>query len=404
MWKVSHNTKLAEQLINKTPDFSSVMILPTMICDCRCEMCRFWGDSGYYFNGTSDVSKKQLDFKSITRFIEEALKEKKRFSVVLSGGEPLLYNNFTPLVQFLKKKRLPTSIVSNGSQLKNHLDTVMQNVTAIAISIDGPPDVHDSIRRKKGLFNDALEGIEALIRIKMKTKMSTPFIFINCTLGEHSVNHLHDFIAAVQSRLEPVGAKLCLERPKTLSYREVTVQFGLLVYLTEELGKKYTDEMKSLFDCNVTDLWKSLVVDTINIDAEKLKKDLHNIYNDFNVDTSDFFDVKEYFDTIYNVFGYTHCQAPFNMMIINDEGDSYFCPGYPDYLLGNISNDSFHDIWHGANAERFRNVIKKRNLSICNRCCFRFMDYSINRHILFYDTIIAKMYYWFINRVPTFSG
>ena len=400
MWKVSHKKELPEQVLNKTPDFLGLMLLPTMACDCRCEMCRFWGDRGYYSEGIQTVSKKQLDFKHITRFLEEGLKEKTRYSVVLSGGEPMLYKNFTQLTQFLKQKNIPTIVVSNGSQLIKNLDTIEQNLAAISISIDGPPEVHDSIRRKKGLFDEALAGIEALIQMKIKKKKSTPFIFINCTLTEHSSGHLHDYITAIKSRLEAVGAKLRLENPRTLSSREVTVQLGLQVYLTEILGKKYVDEMKSLFDCDVTDSWKSLIVDNINIDTEKLKGDLSHIYNDFNVDNSEFFDVKEYFQNIHSVFGHTRCEAPFHTMIINDDGDAYFCPGYPDYLLGNISESSFHDVWHGYKAERFREEISKRNLSICNRCCFRFGDHSISKHLFLYDSMLTKMYYWIVNHIP----
>ena len=158
--------------------------------------------------------------------------------------------------------------------------------------------------------------------------------------------------------------------------------------------------MKSLFDCDVTDSWKSLIVDNINIDTEKLKEDLSHIYNEFNVDNSEFFDVKEYFQNIHSVFGHTRCEAPFHTMIINDDGDAYFCPGYPDYLLGNISESSFHDVWHGSKAERFREEISKRNLSICNRCCFRFGDHSISKHLFLYDSMLTKMYYWIVNHIP----
>ena len=227
-----------------------------------------------------------------------------------------------------------------------------------------------------------------------------PFIFINCTLTEHSVGHLHDFITAIKSRLEPIGAKLRLEEPRTLSSREVTIHFEPLLFTTEALGKKYADEMKSLFDCDVTDSWKPLAVDDITIDIEKLKKDLLHIYNDFRVNSSEFIDLKEYFLNIHNVFGYTRCRSPFHTMIINEDGEAYFCPSLLDYSLGNISESSFHDLWHGLKAERFRKEIRKRNLSICNRCCFLFADYSHIRRLFLFDNMFAKLYYWIVNHIP----
>ena len=60
MVRVSPNKDLPEQLMNKTPDLLCLMLFPTMSCDCRCKMCNFWGDRGYYSGGTQDNGKKQL--------------------------------------------------------------------------------------------------------------------------------------------------------------------------------------------------------------------------------------------------------------------------------------------------------------------------------------------------------
>ena len=59
-------------------------------------------------------------------------------------------------------------------------------------------------------------------------------------------------------------------------------------------------------------------------------------------------------------------------MAINTKGDVYWhmrC--YNDYKLGNINNTSLRDIFHGMDAEIFRNEFKKNDccMEACTRCC-----------------------------------
>jgi hypothetical protein len=83
----------------------------------------------------------------------------------LSGGEPFLYPDLAAVVSAAKKAGLMVNLVSNGTLIDDrHAAWVAGNIDLIAISIDGPPDLHNEIRGDTRAFRRAVAGIEALHR------------------------------------------------------------------------------------------------------------------------------------------------------------------------------------------------------------------------------------------------
>ena len=52
-----------------------------------------------------------------------------------------------------------------------------------------------------------------------------------------------------------------------------------------------------------------------------------------------------------------HCIVPWCQANVNYNGDVHFCADYPDYILGNIKEQSFKDIVNGDRANLFRKTI-----------------------------------------------
>lgn len=100
-----------------------------------------------------------------------SLKQQKLFSVVLHGGEPFLMG-LDRLTTLLSKIRLvlntdyPISIQSNGILLSNKiLDVCAKYSASVAVSIDGPKEIHDKVRighKSEGTFEAVVTGIELL--------------------------------------------------------------------------------------------------------------------------------------------------------------------------------------------------------------------------------------------------
>ncbi len=78
-----------------------------------------------------------------------------------SGGEPTLREDLPLLIREAKKRNMNVFFSTNGSMLKHRAKELL-DADMIRVSIDGPKEIHDSIRRYPGAFDKAVDGIRAL--------------------------------------------------------------------------------------------------------------------------------------------------------------------------------------------------------------------------------------------------
>ena len=100
-----------------------------------------------------------------------SVSQDKLFSIVLHGGEPFLMG-VSRLRKLLSSLRnvlsadYPISIQSNGVLITNEiLDVCAEYNASVAISIDGPKEIHDKFRighKAEGTFDAVIKGIELL--------------------------------------------------------------------------------------------------------------------------------------------------------------------------------------------------------------------------------------------------
>ena len=67
----------------------------------------------------------------------------------------------------------------------------------------------------------------------------------------------------------------------------------------------------------------------------------------------------------------SRCPIPWSQININYNGDVHFCADYPDYVLGNITEDRLFRIYNNPKAVKFRKELKKSENGIfpgCLRC------------------------------------
>jgi MoaA/NifB/PqqE/SkfB family radical SAM enzyme len=95
-------------------DWLEVMLTPR--CNGKCSWCV--EKKGYH-------PKKHADWLTITKTIIKAKKK----NIILLGGEPTLYKDIKPLIQYLVKYKLNVYITTNGSMLSKEF--VMKNLTGI---------------------------------------------------------------------------------------------------------------------------------------------------------------------------------------------------------------------------------------------------------------------------------
>jgi radical SAM protein with 4Fe4S-binding SPASM domain len=82
-------------------------------------------------------------------------------------------------------------------------------------------------------------------------------------------------------------------------------------------------------------------------------------------------DIPKYYESPTNMFGYSRCVMPWLATELMPNGDVAFCRDYPDYIIGNITEDSIVNIFNNERAQKFRQLLKDEDglFPICARCC-----------------------------------
>src|SRR5436305_7194462 len=85
--------------------------------------------------------------------------------IVFSGGEPLMHSDLFRLASLIRTNNIRVTILTTGLLLERNAQAVVDSVDDVIVSLDGPEEVHDQIRRVPGAFRRVASGIQALHRL-----------------------------------------------------------------------------------------------------------------------------------------------------------------------------------------------------------------------------------------------
>jgi MoaA/NifB/PqqE/SkfB family radical SAM enzyme len=110
------------------------------------------------------MSSKQADDLS-TKEVYQLLDEAYDFGMrgyYLFGGEPLVRKDIEAVVKYAKEKGFLTTMNTNASLLAKKAHSLGQNLDFVFVSLDYYNDYHDTIRGRKGAFQEAVQGIQRI--------------------------------------------------------------------------------------------------------------------------------------------------------------------------------------------------------------------------------------------------
>jgi MoaA/NifB/PqqE/SkfB family radical SAM enzyme len=128
-----------------------LILYPHSRCNCRCVMCDIWKTDNTTEISATDLERHLVDI--------EALHVQR---VVFSGGEPLMHSDLFRFCGLLRARGIRTTILSTGLLLERNAQLIIEHVDDVIVSLDGPPDIHDPIRRVKGAFAKLAQGVRAI--------------------------------------------------------------------------------------------------------------------------------------------------------------------------------------------------------------------------------------------------
>jgi MoaA/NifB/PqqE/SkfB family radical SAM enzyme len=111
----------------------------------------------------SSKSSNDLTTTEAMELAKELVKLKPQI-VSLTGGEPTTREDWPILAKILGDGGVKTQIITNGTNItQKFIENVKSSgVELVWISIDGPQNIHDSMRGSDGVFSKAIEGAKTL--------------------------------------------------------------------------------------------------------------------------------------------------------------------------------------------------------------------------------------------------
>lgn len=309
-----------------------LVIFPHNQCNCRCVMCDIWR-----IRQAQEITPANLE-DQVSSFRRLGVRW-----VVFSGGEPQLNEKWSSLAQIVRSAGSRVTLLTAGLLLKSQAQVVVDSVDDVIVSLDGPPALHNAIRRVPSAFEQLAEGVRALRQMRPALPIRA-----RCTVQKAN----HQALRAVVESAKKIGlnsisflaadlTSSAFNRPEgSLPDREKRV--GLLPGEADALAA----EVERLIEERQADLESGFVVES----AGKLRRIVQHF--------------RAHLGQAENVA--PRCNAPWVSAVIEASGDVRPCFFHP--VVGNIHRQAFTDIINGQEALSFRASLDVASNETCKRC------------------------------------
>lgn len=323
----------------------------TWRCNLRCIMCQFYGQSGAKKKFTqSSLREQEMGLDEWKRVVDDIVPFTP--TIHLFGGEPLLYEEAIELIKYIKSKKLRCQIVTNGTLVKDKSEGIVKSgLDEIWISIDGPEEIHNKIRRANS-FRKILDGISSINDLKTKMNVRKPVVRIICTVFDVNYLYLNELARYLES------------------FNIYSILFSYVRFIDKDLVIKHDAVIQREFQTE-SHAWEGYVLDVNKMDVNRLIDEVNRLKTKrypFRVDFEPDFspsEINKYYTNVKTSLR-KKCIVPWLTAVITPDGNVSPCP---DFFVGNVRTARFQDIWNGEKCLQFRSRLKKmKKLPACNRC------------------------------------
>jgi radical SAM protein with 4Fe4S-binding SPASM domain len=294
----------------------------TFACNMRCLHC-----------GTSAGKKRpdELNTHEALHLIDE-LADLGADNITLSGGEPLLREDWLDLARHMKQRGITPLMVTNGLAVTEQVVEDMASVPFgdVGVSFDGTKKTHNYIRQRDDSYDGALQALTLLARKNAH---------LSCAVTQVSNINLNE-LDAIRQILVDAGCKLwriqlCTSTGRMKDNRELVLSldnYPKLIAKMIEFQKK-SDEIRIDVGENIgyygqagTELWEK--------------------------------------------FPYVGCYAGTRILGIESNGNIKGCLSMPEeFVEGNIRDKSLTEIWNNPDGFAYNRKFTRETASgICHDC------------------------------------
>ncbi len=302
-------------------------------CNCRCVMCDIW-------KRTKSVEMRTYDLARHRASIERLGVQR----VVLTGGEPLMHTDLHAFCDFFRDLNVHLTLLTTGLLLLKRAESVARLFDDVILSLDGPEQIHDGIRRVEGAFALIREGILAM-------RAWNPRVKISCRTTVQKANHLHlrETVAAAHLLTLDNISFLAADVSSAAFNREIgwTPDRQDEIALTSSELRALRQEIELLITENCHDIESGYVVEK----PAKLRRIAERFHEHLNHEVQPKAPL---------------CNAPWVSAVVDVDGAVRPCFFHPP--IGSLKTGTLEDVLQGTSAQNFRNSLDVENNSVCRRC------------------------------------
>ena len=329
-------------------------------CNLHCLMCDVGtGNDETNFGGNLVGSKSKSMPIDLFRLIADQIATSyPETHLAFAFTEPLAWKPLGEALDYCKKKGLWSAVTTNGLLLPRRIEEITSGgCRELSVSLDGPAEVHDRIRRHVGSFAQAVAGIEAVL-----ATANPPDISVFCTITEWNVGALEGFLREM--------SRLKLKRVGLLHNN----------FITADQAAQHNGSYGETLRVTPSNVFLS---DPTAIDLVALSAELGRIAGStypFPVSIHPHLTGIEDLTVYYHqpeIFVGRRCNDAKRILMIDSDGEAIpvhgRCFRFP---IANIRERSLKEIWNHPSLSRLRRTLHQAGglLPACSRCCGGFSD------------------------------
>ena len=153
------------------------------------------------------------------------------------------------------------------------------------------------------------------------------------------------------------------------------MRFQHLMFINKKNLERQRLIYKNSFGIRRLDCWEGFYNLPKKIDFQKFNRSIEKIKEESFASFAPDLYQNELIDFYCHNRGPRHyrkfCTAPWHQLNLLPNGDIYTCP---DYILGNIKEESLENIWNGPRAKKLRRYVSHNLFPACRGCFFHYTD------------------------------
>lgn len=325
-----------------TPNVATFFL--TYRCNSQCRTCSMWRLPA------QETKDKEIGFNEWKVIIDKVADAGVRNAELFGGNVLLRKELLIQVLRYLKEKCFVIHLPTNQIGLDDDIvSAIVECVDTVYISTDGIGEYQDAIRGQKGASQRSENAITRFLRLRKDNK--SPRLVCNTTVSRYNVNILEKLVQyAIAHCFDEIHFEYAGE------------------FIQEHIDNSIIDGLKPAPYYIKQD--ESVLVDKSG--ARLLKDSLKQIKEryankDIKISTINIDTLSE--QNLYKgTIPHSKCYIERNEVTVDPSGNLIICPFINNYIIGNILNNSFDDIWNNQKHKRFREIQNKGCIEMCSHC------------------------------------